>query len=672
MFTTPMVQLFAVVLRKDCESVTEALLSEGAMQFIDVSELEGESASALSDMTPQASPSDISDLRKRIEGFLTSGGVTLAPPEQIHIEQRAPVDVMEEKAHLERVTREHESIRERQRTIHQEILKLEDIRRQVEQYGLSLSDVMLPTKHSFVSMQIGKVPISKVPKLESAIKELPTLNIEMQREKDSSHQLLISMKKDAEQVERILADAGWSKIELPDEVQSVQKDVFRELSTKLKDLSQEQQQLATKAKEIIKKEEGRLREIWTNLRVNELLCRIQSNFKSSARTAVFTGWVPASKKQSLDRRIRAACENRCYLEWNTAESGQTMGDEPPVDFKNPKALEPFQMLVTNFGVPKYGTIDPTPFVMPLYLCMFGLMFADVGQGLVLTLLGVLGAKLWRNNPDKQGLYQLSWLMVWCGSSSVVFGVLFGSYFGIGLLPPLWFDYHGIISGHPSQSSLVTDVFDILRITLYFGIFVISLGLLFNWINLIRSRQWTTLIFDKGGVLGGWIYAGGIYMAGYMVSTSYKEFPPGPVLFMIVGLPSLLMGLKEPLHYFEHNKMQPFDIGGLLLALPKMLMDWVIELLEIFSGYLSNTLSFMRVAGLGIAHVCLMISFFQLADMTSGVFAFLILVFGNVLVIGLEGLSAGIQALRLNYYEFFTKFFHGTGKLYSPISLSSTS
>ena len=100
------------------------------------------------------------------------------------------------------------------------------------------------------------------------------------------------------------------------------------------------------------------------------------------------------------------------------------------------------------------------------------------------------------------------------------------------------------------------------------------------------------------------------------------------------------------------------------------MQWIVELLEVFSGYLSNTLSFMRVAGLGIAHVCLMISFFTLAGMTSGLFSVVVLILGNILVIGLEGLCAGIQALRLSYYEFFTKFFHGTGELYTPISLNS--
>jgi len=101
------------------------------------------------------------------------------------------------------------------------------------------------------------------------------------------------------------------------------------------------------------------------------------------------------------------------------------------------------------------------------------------------------------------------------------------------------------------------------------------------------------------------------------------------------------------------------------------MQWIVELLEIFSGYLSNTLSFMRVAGLGIAHVSLMISIFTIAKMTSGVMSVVILILGNILVIGLEGLTAAVQALRLSYYEFFTKFFHGTGKLYTPISLNSS-
>ena len=669
-FTTEMIQLFAVVLGKDCGRVTEALLREGVMQFINVSEDEGERPDNLSTVKPQVSLTEISDLRKRIEGLLHTGGIIPSMPKVTDLNNRISVNIEKEKARLDKISGERESIRERQRTIQQEILKLEDIRRQVELYGIGISDVTLPAKHSFISMQIGKLPVLNAKQLEDGLRNLPSLIIAMGQENDMAHHLLISMKRDSGQINKILSNAGWIRIELPGELRSVKKDVFKELSVKLETLTDEQKKLEINVNVLVRKEDKRLREIWVNLRVNELFYKIQTNFKSSSRTVIFTGWLPSSKKEKLTRIIKKACEDRCYLEWNKAGSKGIIGDEVPVRFNNPKMLAPFQMLVSNFGIPEYGTIDPTPFVMPLYLAMFGLMFADVGQGMILAILGILGVSLLRKKEGKEGLYHLSWLIIWCGLSSIFFGALFGSFFGTGLFPPLWFDFHGIISGHGADNSVINDVFDILSITIYFGISVITLGLLFNWINIIRTRKWMELFFDKGGIIGGWIYGGGIYIASYMISHNYKEFPPGMILFLLVGLPSLLLFIKEPYHYFKHERGQS-DKKFNVFAILNFLMEWTVELLEIFSGYLSNTLSFMRVAGFGIAHVCLMFAFFTLAEMTSGIASVLILILGNILVISLEGLSAGIQALRLNYYEFFTKFFHGTGKLYTPISLGSS-
>ena len=669
-FTTEMIQLFAVVLAKDCEPVTEALLREGVMQFINISELEGEEPESLSEIKSEISLTEMSDLRKRIEGFLYTGGVIPSAPRETDLNNRTAVNIERETARLDKMAGERDSIRERQRVLQQEILKLGDIRRQVELYGIGISDITLPAKHSFISMQIGRLPASNVRQLEEALRDLPSLNIAMGQEGDMAHHLLISMKRDNEQINKILVKAGWAKVELPSELRSVKKDVFKELSAKLQALAEEQKKVEKKVHDLMKKEEKHLTETWINLRVNELFLKIQANFKSSSRTVIFTGWLPSSKKEKLTRIIKKACENRCYLEWNEAGGGGAIGDEVPVRFNNPKVLAPFQMLVSNFGIPRYGTIDPTPFVMPLYLAMFGLMFADVGQGLILAILGALGVYFLRNNEQKQGFCHLSWLVVWCGCSSIFFGALFGSFFGIVLFPPLWFDFHGIVAGHSAQNSAINNVFDILSITIYFGISVIFLGLFFNWINLIRERKWMELFFNKGGILGGWIYGGGIYIASYMITHNYKEYPPGMILFLLVGLPSLLLFIKEPYHYFKHERGQS-DKKFNVFTILNFLMEWTVELLEIFSGYLSNTLSFMRVAGLGIAHVCLMISFFTLAGMTSGIASVLILILGNILVIGLEGLTAGVQALRLNYYEFFTKFFHGTGKLYTPISLSSS-
>jgi V/A-type H+-transporting ATPase subunit I len=669
MFTTEMIQLFAVVLAKDCEPVTETLLREGVMQFINISELEEEKPESLSEIKSDVSLTKISDLRKRIEGFLYTGGVIPSAPRETDLNKRTAVNIEKENALLDKMAGERESIRERQRVLQQEILKLEDIKRQVKLYGIGISDVTLPAKHSFISMQIGRLPASNVRQFEDALRDLPSLNVAMGQEGNMAHHLLISMKRDNEQIKKILSKAGWSRVELPGELRSVKEDIFKELSAKLEALAGEQKKVEMKVHDLMKKEAEHLSEIWTNLRINELFLKIQENFQSSSRTVIFTGWLPSSKKVRLTKKIKKACEDRCYLEWNEARSKNTIGDEIPVSLKNPKAFAPFQMLVSNFGVPEYGTIDPTPFVIPLYLSMFGLMFSDVGQGFVLALLGLFGINKLRHKEDKVGLYHFSWLIVWCGLSSVLFGILFGSYFGFALFEPLWFDYHGIVSGHPQQDSAFNDISDILSITIYFGIFVIILGLSFNWINLARKREWMELIFDKGGFLGGWIYVGGVYVIYHMVTHNNNGSLPGRVVFLLVGLPSLLLFIKEPYHFFKHKKEQSAQKFG-LVAILNFFMGWSVELLEIFGGYLSNTLSFMRVAALGIAHVALMVTFIEIAEMVPGFGSIVILILGNILVIGLEGLSAGIQALRLNYYEFFTKFFHGTGKLYAPISLSS--
>lgn len=673
--TTQMTQLFAVVLRRDKQRVTETLLREGVMQFISTSELDLQRPGSASGMQAEIDVAGLTEMRKRVEGILHAVGTIPSAPKETDLKNRAAIDLSKESAFLDKIDGERDSLRERQRSLQQEILKLEDLQRQVNLYGVDLGGLQAPGRHSLLSMQTGRLSESGLKRFEDAIKGLPALHMLLGQEDGTAHVLLLSMKRDQGQIDRILSNAGWNKIELPKELTSTKDNLSGELTEKLQKLAEEQKKLQERVTALVRKEEPRLSALWVSLRIQELCGRIQASFTGSARTVIFAGWLASSTKDRLSAKIHEACEGRCYLEWHDANHSGAGVADIPVQFNNPKMLAPFQMLVSNFGIPQYGTIDPTPFVMPIYLIMFGLMFADAGQGLVLASIGALSAYFARNDKAKRGLYTLSWLITWCGFSAVTFGVLFGSYFGKALIKPLWFDYHGIVSGHAHTTSVISDVYDILALTLYFGITVIWLGLLFNWFNLVRTRQWAELVFNKGGLLGGWIYGGGIYVASYMVHHDYKGYPASNTLFLLVGLPALLLLIKEPYHLWAHRKAyteaEEKAPNPIALAMT-ILMEWVVELLEIFSGYLSNTLSFMRVAGLGIAHVCLMMSFFTLAAMTSGIFSVLILILGNILVIGLEGLSAAIQALRLNYYEFFTKFFHGTGKLYTPISLNSES
>jgi V/A-type H+-transporting ATPase subunit I len=297
--------------------------------------------------------------------------------------------------------------------------------------------------------------------------------------------------------------------------------------------------------------------------------------------------------------------------------------------------------------------------------MFGMMFGDAGHGAVLLVLGLVGRRWVRT----EAMQQLARLLSWCGGASIVAGVLFGAYFGFELLPPLWFNYHGVVTGHV-EGGAVRNLLDILSLAIYLGIGVIGVGLLLNWINLSVKHRWVELIFDKTGVLGAVIYGTGVSVGISFARSGFREFPGSPVPLILICGSALLLFLKFPLTRATDPGSEAAESRSPFM----WVMDWVIELLELFSGYLANTLSFMRVAGLGIAHVMLMVAFYQIAQMITpggiSVPAIAVLVLGNVLVIVLEGLSAGIQSLRLNYYEFFSKYFIPSGSLYRPVTIQS--
>ncbi len=172
-----------------------------------------------------------------------------------------------------------------------------------------------------------------------------------------------------------------------------------------------------------------------------------------------------------------------------------------------------------------------------------------------------------------------------------------------------------------------------------------------------------------------MYGFGVYSGFIFAASGYRELPGMAVLLTGFAIPALILLFKEPvlsiIHKYSSSADDSSHENGNHSPIT-VIMEWVVELLEIFSGYLANTLSFMRVAGLGIAHVSLMMAFDQIAvNVFGSIFhpgGMLIYILGNALVIALEGLSAGIQSLRLNYYEFFSKYFSGSGKSYMPISL----
>jgi len=675
MFTKPMVHMIAVVLDSDMEKVSKELLKQGVLHFVNINEVKRKWSSETIDVSPPVSQGRATEARKRIEGILRQVGIFPQIPPDIDIASYKTTDIEKIEKRLTEFEEKISEIREKQRLIQQEIMRLEDIKNQVAAYGLDKGDVKIAHAYSFISIRMGSIKKENVEKLSARLKEYPATILTRSETDGLLNLVIVYMKRNENEIDKILGALGWKDIEIGGKPGSLGVDLSEDIDNKLTKLYEQQAALSGEAESIIKKDSRQLTEMWVELRVTELLAKVQSYFKKTKRTVIFSGWVPADRRESLTVGIKSVVSGRCYIEWYLPKevTGEAEGTTVPVELSNPKIFAPFQMLVTNYGIPEYGTIDPTPVVVVIYLVMFGLMFPDAGQGAVITILGIVGNLMFRGK--KEGWRNLARLITWCVLSSIIGGLLVGAYFGMSWFKPLWFDFHGILSGHPDSQSAVSDIFDVLKLAIYFGIFVIELGLVFNWINLIVKRRWITLIFDKAGLTGGWIYNGGVYVAFYMVRHGYSKLPGMSDLFWLIGLPAVMLAFKEPLGRITENRDEtksPIKISGLM----KYLMEWMVEILEVFSGYLSNTLSFLRVAGFGIAHVTLMIAFFELAGMASGgkgppysPAGIVVLVAGNILVIVLEGLSAGVQSLRLNYYEFFTKFFRGAGHLYSPVSLT---
>ena len=683
MFPEKMIQVIGIIPRRYNKSVTQELLRQGLVHFIHLHYADQAITEKIEAVRVTGKPAGenaksqaiaLTEIRKRAESFLRMGGfsgdASFVPPTTIE-----PVlDRKLAEKELDDLAARMESLRNHQGAIQANILKFQEIKRQMELYGDFRSTISKSSPLSFLQIHAGSIDPELVKSFKDELAAFPSLVIEVTaKENKDKFILLINMKRDELAVKTIKERYHWTESLLSSRHEEIKDAALIELNDKITALKNEQMKVAAEFDNTLAGKKEALLEIYTRARLHEMSLKVDSYLNSTEYALLFSGWLPLKRKSDFEQAMRDATAGEFYLEWiKPGEDSVVLQPAAPVKLNNPGFLAPFEMLVENFAIPAYGSIDPTSFVAFSYLLMFGLMFSDAGHGLVLILAGLIGKRL---TGAKTGLNKLCQLIIYCGFSAILFGVLFGSYFGYPLIEPIWFNYHGIVAGHSSGNLYIKDIYGILKITIFFGIFVIGIGILLNWINAVRKKKWLRLVFNKTGILGGWLYASGIYAAFHFAGTGYKSLPSSSFMLWMIALPSLLFFLKPVFAFLTPNQQEKSHSFS-FFTLVDILMDWIVEMLEIFSGFLANTLSFMRVAGLGIAHVSLMIAFHQMAMMTSsdgtfGLFSYLILLVGNILVVLLEGLSAGIQSLRLNYYEFFSKFFQETGYRYKPISYFST-
>lgn len=200
-----------------------------------------------------------------------------------------------------------------------------------------------------------------------------------------------------------------------------------------------------------------------------------------------------------------------------------------------------------------------------------------------------------------------------------------------------------------------DIMGTLMMAIAFGGVLILIAMLLNIINAIRAKEYGRLLFDQSGIAGLVCY-GFVALCAVLFITGHP-LPATIIIGIAVGVPLAAILLKEPLTHLVERKGHILPEGSKVM----FLVEALVELFDVVLSYATNTISFVRVGAFALSHAGMMGVVLTLAGMEKGSPNWVVIVLGNILVTGLEGLVVGIQVLRLEYYEMFSRFYKGSGK-----------
>lgn len=367
---------------------------------------------------------------------------------------------------------------------------------------------------------------------------------------------------------------------------------------------------------------------------------------------ILVGWVPEDKEEIFLRQL-----SEVYgIEYSIEKVDNEEKHSPPVKLKNNRFSRPFESFVEMYGLPSYNEIDPTVIVSILYTLLFGIMFGDFGQGIVLA---IVGAAMW-----KMKKMMLGKIMIRCGASASLFGLLYGSVFGLEhVLDPVYKLIFNL-DEKPIEVMQPQTVRTIIILAVVLGVSIILISMLLNIYSSFRRQNYENAIFGQNGIAGLIFYGSvAVLMAAMVLGIKLMTLP---YILGLIVLPVVLIFFKEPL-----GKLVKGDKNWKPQKWGEYIVQNSFEIFEIMLSYITNTMSFLRVGAYVLVHAGMMMVVFTIAQIVpGGIIGYTIVaIFGNIFVIALEGLLVGIQVLRLNFYELFSRFFEGQGRPFTPIKVS---
>lgn len=504
--------------------------------------------------------------------------------------------------------------------------------------GLSIEELK---NMSFIKFRLLMLSNENFRKLELNFENVPSVVLQVAAIDGNTVIAVFTMEELKEEAERFFASLNYKELELPQGYSGTAEDVIKQLQKGIREEKKQVEELKESVIELKDKHKEAVSRAYTLLELEKKAEKVKQDAALGHSMFFMFGFVPESEMENVREEFEKSFSDSIVLAADDVEE-RRLGHAPPTKIKNNKLFRPFETLISMYGTPSYGEKDPTPFFAVSYMLLFGAMFGDLGQGMIILLVGLFMSY-------RTGNKSFGGILTRLGGSSMIFGALYGSIFGSEeILEPL------LIRPMANINTMLIGAIAL-------GVILITISYIYSLLNHYSSRNVEEGLFGREG-LAGFLFFLTLIFAILGEVTGRSPVGIGLPLGIMAAL-LLIMVFKQPLAgLLTGHKLYEESPG-----------DYYIEagfgVIETVLSVASNIISFIRVGAFALNHVGLYIAFATMAEMLkSKVGGIIVLVIGNIIIIGLEGLIVFIQSLRLEYYELFSKYYSGYGVEYKPVGL----